>query len=128
MGGTTQIRHLRAALSGSDRLAARLRLESLLGGVDFHPRGLPRDAVLVVRRLRDPRPGALSLRDLRPPPAWEAALSDAMAELARRAARPALGDAGTGAAAVRFDSREELLLCLARDLLDGTAAALDQLG
>lgn len=107
-----------------DPLAARLRLESMLAVARLRPLCLPPAAILCVRRLRDPLPGALSLRrlDLRPPPAWERALDVALDDLARRAARPADGAVPPSADAIIFADRAELLACLAADLLSGSIA------
>jgi hypothetical protein len=118
-----RISRLRAP-AGGDPLAARLRLERLLCAADLRPRGLAPGAVLAVRRLRDPRPGLLSLSgaEVRPPAAWEAAVAERLANLARHAARPAAGPVPAGAEAVLFPTREELLSCLASDLVSGDAA------
>lgn len=107
-----------------DALSTRLRLESLLGAADLRPRSLAPSAILCVRRLVDPLPGALSLRrlDLRPPPSWERAIGLALDDLARRAARPADGAVPPSAEAVVFADRAELLACLAADLLSGSIA------
>lgn len=104
-------------------MLARARLESLLGRAELRPPGLPPSALLCVRRLSDPLPGALRLEtgDSRPPPAWESAFVAALERALRGAARPARGPVPAGAEAVLFADRAELLACLARARRDGTA-------
>ncbi|WP_437576631.1 hypothetical protein [Sorangium sp. So ce887] len=113
------VRTLSVRGSGQDALTARVRAEQLLGAVDLHPPSLPPAAILCVRRLRDPRPGALTLdgRSPRPPRVWEEALSAALEAVVRRAARPWQGSVGASAEAVIFADRSELLACLAVDLV-----------
>ena len=118
---TTIIRHLRVQAARLDPQTARLRAEFALSAADLRPPGLSPAAVLCVRRLRDPRPGGLDLR--RPgqtaPRAWQAAVQDALANLARGAARPANEAVPAGAEAVLFADQAELIACLARDWLEG---------
>ena len=106
-----------------DPALARLRLGSLLAGAELRPPGLPPSAVLCVRRVVDPLPGALRLErpEARPPPDWERALVAALERALRGAARPAHGPVPAAAEAVLFADRAELLACLARDERDGTA-------
>jgi len=118
------IARLRLRGATTDPLAARLRLEALLGAVD-PPRSLPAGAILCVRRVDDPLPGALPLAGhaLRPPARWERALAESLDASNRRASRPARGPVPAGAEAVVFGDLAELLACLARDLASGLAAA-----
>jgi hypothetical protein len=124
LGNHLAVGHLRWRGGGLDPLSARLRLESLLGGLDLGSAGLPPSAILCIRRLHDPKPGTLSLdrHALRPPPAWEQALAASLRELARRASRPAVDFVADGAEAVVFADTAELLSCLAGDLGAGVAA------
>lgn len=107
----------------SDRLVARLRLASQLGSADLQPPVIPPSAILIVRRLAEPRLGRLALRpdasrlDVR----WEHAARQALADLYRRAARPLDRTVPPHAEAVRFADDGELLACLARDLAAGEA-------
>src|SRR4051812_14615230 len=82
-----------------DPLQARLRLTGLLATVRLHPAGLAPEAVLCVRRFRDPLPGRIGLwdRNRRLPELWERALAASLDGLVRRAARPALGAVAAGA-------------------------------
>ena len=114
----------RARVHGpADPTTARMQLESLLGRAELGPSGLPPAAVLCVRRVVDPLPGALMLEtaDARPPPDWERAFVGALERALRDAARPAREAVPAAAEAVLFADRAELLACLARDARDGTA-------
>ncbi|MCA3132774.1 MAG: hypothetical protein ACK5YW_09190 [Betaproteobacteria bacterium] len=105
-----------------DQVGAALRTGAALAAADLSPRGLAPAAVLLVRTLRDPLPGTVSLRRPGPaPPRWSAAVAQALDAAARQAARPATGPVPPGAESVLFNDRAELLACLARDWLDGVA-------
>ena len=127
-GGRTYIRTLRA-LHGGGRgrvdPAAPERLGRALTMADLRPPSLPAGAILCLRRVRDPRPGAFRPGspggDLRPPPDWERAARAALDSAVRSAARPALGAVPASAEAVLFADRAELLACLARDVGEGRA-------
>src|SRR3569832_1422567 len=100
--------------------SSRFAVSRMLAAVDVHPTSLPPSAVLLVRRLADPRPRTLGVADsVRPPVEWERKLQDAVDMAARQAARPALGAVPSSAAAVLFMDAAELLACLARDFLAG---------
>jgi hypothetical protein len=85
--------------------------------LDLQPPGMAPDAVLCVRSLPDPLPGAIDLRgaDQRPPLAWESAARTALARLLQRAARPARELVVSDVDAVFFADRAELMACMARD-------------
>jgi hypothetical protein len=104
---------------GEGPVALRLRLERLLAGDTLRPPGLGAGEVLIVRGLRRAAP----LGQARPAPAWGAMLRAELGELARGAARPALGPPPPDAQAVRFADMAELLACLTRDLLAGRGGA-----
>ena len=91
--GKTYISTVRLSSPERDTLALQLRLDHTLAAMDLRPSGLPPSAILCVRALADPLPGALGLNRLapRPPSDWEAALSAALDRLVREAARPARG-------------------------------------
>jgi hypothetical protein len=97
----------------------------MLGGAQLHPAGLAPSAILCVRRLRGPAPGSLSSRVACAvtPPAWERAVSAALGELARRAARPALDFVSADAEAVLFADEAEMLACYVRDCCAGLAGS-----
>jgi hypothetical protein len=123
--GNTYVRRLSVVSRERDALALRLRLERTLGGADFHPPGLPRAAILCVRRLSDrrgraalaPSRGALGLAD------WRRAVAAAIERLARHAASPARGSVPANAEAVIFLDQAELLACLAADWCEAAAPA-----
>lgn len=119
----TVVGTLRARCAGVDTTSAQLRLGAQLGSASLRPRGLPPAALLCVRSLDDPLPGTIRLdgMQLGPPAEWERAAEEALEQALRGAARPALGPVPAGAEAVLFADRAELLACLARDALDGTA-------
>ena len=64
---------LRVRAAGLDPSRARLRAARLLSAATLRPRGLPPEAILIVRRLVDPLPGGFGLRRdaLRPADTWE---------------------------------------------------------
>lgn len=103
-----------------DALATRLRVESLLGAVDLRPSWLPPSAVLLVRSLRVQSSALERSLDVAALRSWERALRSEVDRVARRAARPAREAVPADAEAVLFDDHAEMLVCMARDLLDGT--------
>lgn len=111
--------------TGADPVTARLHAERLLGMVALRPRVLPPSAILSIRRVRDPLPGALVLdgRMARPPMAWEQALRQELDRLARGAAWPARSAVPAGAEAVAFADEAELLACAGVDLAAGLLGA-----
>jgi hypothetical protein len=122
-GDRDRIGRLRLHGRAEEPLSARLRMEGLLGALHLAPPGLPPSAILCIRHLRDPKPGALSLRrhSLQPPPAWARALQQTLQERLAHAARPALGAVPSNAEAIVFADPAELLACLASDVCSGLA-------
>ncbi len=120
------IQRLRLLGGWQDTLSARLRLESLLNAVTFNIPGLPQTALLVVDQLRIIE--SLSKRDEHRlsfssgSRAWERTLGRQLASLAAQAVRPALSPVPPGVSAVVFLDETELLVSLARDLLNGDAS------
>ena len=121
--GSTLITRLRVRGSGLDPILTQLRITSLFNSARLDPSGLAPSAIVFIRKLRDPLPGALQLRQgsVPPPLVWEQAVTAALDQLVRRAARPALGAVPANAEAVIFLERSELLACLASDWCDGSA-------
>lgn len=113
----TVISRLRLHGTPADPLAARLRLASALSAAELEPAGLPTTAIVVIRKLRDPQPGRLRLKQPgQPPPLdWQQAVGQRVDALARCAARPAHGFVPDSVDAVLFMDRSELLACLAHD-------------
>ncbi|WP_439329419.1 hypothetical protein, partial [Corallococcus sicarius] len=122
--GRTVIGRLRLRGADLDPLSAKLRLEGLLSGAHLSPMGLPPAATVCIRRLVDPKPGVLPVRQFapRPPPAWDEAFRAALGAQLAHAARPAQGPVPPDAGAVLFLDPSELLACLASDVWRGTAA------
>ena len=121
--GKTYVQRLHAVVRARDARAHEARLRHALAALDLHPRGLPAQAVVCLRRLRAPlpdlsAPGILDLQRLR---AWEATTSGALQTLISQAARPAQGFVPAGAECIVFADRAELLACLAADWCDGRA-------
>ncbi|MEV5409788.1 hypothetical protein AB0K60_13235 [Thermopolyspora sp. NPDC052614] len=116
MIGTLRVRTRRAG-----HAAAVLRAVT---GARLRPDGLGPGAVLVVRRLADPLPGAFGAGAdrtgaRRGVSAWERAAAAVLERAMREAARPVTGPVPAGAEAVLFADRSELLAALARDWLAG---------
>jgi hypothetical protein len=121
---TATVRRIRVISAEHDPLLSRLRISHLLAGAELVPSALPPSALLLVRALNDPLPRTLPLDGgiSRPPPAWERAVGDRLAEALRTARRPVREAVPANAGSVVFADRAELLACLARDARDGTAA------
>ncbi|HEX5749534.1 MAG TPA: hypothetical protein VFZ09_25115 [Archangium sp.] len=119
------IGQLRVRSSACEPLSARLRLEGLLGCLDFFPGGLPPSAIVCIQKLEDPRPRTLRLHryELRPPAEWERAFRESLRARISRAARPARGVVPEGAGAVVFADPAELYACLANDVGSGVATS-----
>lgn len=99
--------------------ALRLRAERHLAALDWRPPGLPPAAVLVVQRVAGP--GLQTDRPL-PSPEWRERVQRQVADLYRRAVRPASAAVPPNAAAVLFSDEAELVACLTADVLAGRAA------
>jgi len=120
--GTT-INRVRLLGDGGDALAARLSVERILGRA-ANVSSLPPSAILCVKRVRDPLPGSIRLTTSAAVTArWTQSLHETLAEMARRAVRPARGGAAADADAVLFDDRAQLLACLADDWCSGQIGA-----
>jgi hypothetical protein len=118
------IARLEVHAAGADPIAARLRIEAMLGTVEMRPRALPPSTILCVREMRDPLPGWLSLssRQLHAPAQWKQALEREMDRLGATAAWPARSVVPPTAEAVAFADEAELLVCLGSDLVAGGLA------
>jgi hypothetical protein len=121
---TTTLARVRVVGGGLDPLSARQRLEGVLAGVELRPPGLAPAALLFVRRVAGLPQESMTLEPgcLRPPRQWESAFVGALEQALHDAAHPAQGAVPAAVGAVVFADRSELLACLARDALDGTAA------
>jgi hypothetical protein len=119
----TSVRRLVTRSRAGDVLGRRLQLSQALNALDWSPRGLSLNAILCVRRLADPRPGAwlVGTTSLQPTSAWCAELSKSLEQHARSAARPACEPVRGNADAVVFADYAELLACLAFDWYTGNA-------
>lgn len=109
-----------------DAFRARQRLSYLLSSVILHPTRMPPSAVLVVRLMQDPLPGAIADQFAAaslPNPAWEKAARARLGVLCAEAARPARSTPPPSTEAVLFADYSELLACLALDLGTGTGVA-----
>jgi hypothetical protein len=111
-----RIRTLRAIGAPPDPLALRLEVERALGSADLHPPGMPRGAIVCVRRVRvgPPRRAA---------GAWIAQVDRLLQGLLARRARPFRETVPAGAEVVVFLDEAELMACLARDWKRGAGGA-----
>ena len=119
------VEHIRLRGAQMDAPAARQRLSYLLSSVALRPSRMSPSAILVVRSMRDPLPGAIAKPFASAPlpsPAWENAAEARLSALCAEAARPARSAVRPSAEAVLFADQSELLACLALDL--GTGAGL----
>jgi hypothetical protein len=119
VNGDAHVARLLVQGAGRDPIVERLRAERIVASLDLRPRSLPREAILCVRELRDPLPGALSLSGRGPPARWPMAMQRELDRIAAAAAWPARGAVRETAEAVAFADEPELLECLASDLLRG---------
>lgn len=122
--GSVSVSLLRVNGRTVDPQSAKLHAMSLLAGANLCPASLPPSAIVCIRKLHDPMPSVLSLDggDLQPPMAWQRAVSDAIEDLARRAARPLREFVPANADCVVFNDRAELMACLAKDWCEGLVA------
>jgi hypothetical protein len=124
---STSVNRLRLLLpedeGARDRAAAGNAVRRWFASADVHPPALAPRAILLVRSVtaRLPPPSRL---EYDPAKSIAAArlLRESLSEMARAAARPALGDVAGSAQAVLFADRAELLACLAADWLRGVLA------
>lgn len=125
VGETTIVSRLRVRHPVSDTLAARLRLGNLLSAVNLCPPGLAPSAIVCIKRLQDPLPGAISLQNYgaRVPEAWQQRTLAAVERLIQSASRPARDTVPANAESIIFADHSELLACLAHDWLEGRALA-----
>jgi hypothetical protein len=117
------IRRVRITSRLADPTAAQRRIALLLGSADMRQSRLPPSAILCVRKMRDPLPQTKWLDPARSnlPREWEEAACMQLNRLAAGAALPGRGPVAPSAAAVVFLDQADLLACIARDWLEGTA-------
>ncbi|HMQ56042.1 MAG TPA: hypothetical protein PKD98_28435, partial [Anaerolineae bacterium] len=100
----------------------RRRADQALERLTLNP-SLPPQAILIVRRMADPQPGALLADGAGPQrQAWARAAQARLAACWRQAARPARETVPPSAEAVWFADAAEWLACLSWDLDQGLAA------
>lgn len=120
----TRVHRLKVRGPSLNPAATRLRLASLLAGVDLRPPRMPPAATLILRRVRDPSPGSLRLTTGGGPSRiWERAVRDRLCDYYARAWRPALGEPASDPEAVLFMDNAELLSHLALDIRYGRATS-----
>jgi hypothetical protein len=125
LDGATILGRVHVRSDARDGLAVRMRSDAALRALDVQPPGIPPNAILCIRALDDPMPGAIDARfsGARRASEWESAARRAIDGAYRRAARPALGAVPPGADAVLFADRAEMLACAARDAVLGALGA-----
>lgn len=104
-----------------DAVSARSRVEALLRVVPPQAHGHSQSALLCVRHLAVHRSSTAQPRQRCNMSEDALALARRLGEVAASAQRPALEPISDGAAAVLFADRAELLACLVRDWLAGSA-------
>lgn len=113
------VRNLRTRLgpADTDAFATRMHLERLLATISPDVTGLSPTAIVCVRKISDPLPGALDARakSSRSSEKWERGLRETLERRIRGAARPAFESVPADADAVLFTDRAEMLWCLVRD-------------
>ncbi|HEX8408757.1 MAG TPA: hypothetical protein VF883_07830 [Thermoanaerobaculia bacterium] len=123
---TTTVSLLRIRAAADDPLAVQMRGQAALRPLDLRPAAMPAHAILCVRRMSDPLPGAIDLRTSHAsrPTEWERAARVAVSRAFSAAVRPLRAPAVPAEAeAVLFDDRAELLACAARDVARGEPAS-----
>ncbi len=125
LDGATILGRVHVRADARDGLAVRMRSDAALRALDVQPPGIPPNAILCIRALDDPMPGAIDARfsGARRASEWESAARRAIDGAYRRAARPALGAVPPGADAVLFADCAEMLACAARDAVRGALGA-----
>src|SRR5690349_15390682 len=118
------IGRLRVAGTNVDALSARLRATMLLNAANLEAAQPTPSSIVIIRKLRDPLPGVLSLDSsaIEPPMEWKTALAGALRSVTGRAGRPAIEAVSGNEEAIIFADRGELLACLAADLCHGNTA------
>lgn len=122
----TRVGLLRIRAAATDPLAVQMRGHAALRPLDLRPPAMPPHAILCVRRMSDPLPGAIDLRTSYASRAteWERAARTVIARAFSSAVRPLREPAvATDAEAVLFEDRAELLACAARDVARGARPA-----
>lgn len=122
----TRIGQARIRASRADAASCANRCAAVLASLDLQPAAMPPQAILCVRSLPDPLPGAIDGRSRHAqtrPLAWEAAMRAALRDTLQRAVRPIAGPVPPTADAVFFADPSELLACAARDAGRGLLAS-----
>jgi hypothetical protein len=110
------VRQMRVRAPARLRRFSEPRTRAAVERADVVPAGLPRSAVLCIRRVSISEPRAsTSARRTR----WDESARAAIEALVSRAVRPARGFVPAGAEAVLFLDRSELLAALAHDWCEG---------
>ena len=124
VSGGLYIRRLRVAGRLSDAPAWRYRAEAALNAANLEPSGLPKSAILCIRKLRNRRCARpdTAHESTHPATSWPGVAAAAVKQCARTAVRPARGAVPANAEAVLFTDASEMLACLARDWCEGAVA------
>jgi hypothetical protein len=119
--GKAYVQKLRAAPRTRDPLGARISIQTALASIDLQPPGLPRSAILCVRKLHSRCPPVFRNNDtdLGLLSRWREEVLSSLDNLARHATRPAREPVTGEVEAVLFADHAELLACLALHWCDG---------
>lgn len=115
----------RLKVSGNyrDALGARLRFERLFGAANFHSAGLPKAAIVCIKKLSAPAlDQRFGYRDFQLSLDWQADVQSEIEKLYRRAFRPIRESVPAQAESVVFADNAELLASLASDWCEGILA------
>jgi len=115
----TVVHRLRIRSAERDAHSVESRVAARLGAAELAPAALPPGATLVVRRIDGLPVWRMDPRAVRPPADWQAAVSDRLDGLLRRAVRARRGQSWADAEAVLYYDDAEMLAAIARDWTEG---------
>lgn len=118
--------------STGDSRALRMGVSQLISAVDFRPSGMSPSAILMVDKIIETMPSRSLNGPMNRSPSnnraalgakqqWESALRERLDSVYKKALRPHKGRLSGSSKAVVFSDQAELVACLCRDILDGSA-------
>lgn len=123
-----RICQLNVRSSAGDTRALRLGVSQMLNAVDFRPSGMSPSAILMVDKIVETMPsGSLNGSSsnnraaLAAKQQWKSALKERLDSVYKKALRPHKGRLSGSSKAVVFSGQAELVACLCRDIIEGSA-------